>query len=216
MIPIHFDTDGTRRRGFNQCVERMNGQTPQGGGLQLQGSATCLNLMKSLRDQGFTPTTFHEHWIRGSEIPKGDRSTYEHECLSRILEAAICVDQLNAPALQFLELVCRRMQVIREHIEFPLQHLTILQLTTSWDGSFAEQDMVWMQTFRHMSQTNSRRRPQLPRRPGRQERNRMLDAAATHRRRVGMAARTNESPRWSWRMGCFFRAGVFSSPFAEA
>jgi len=114
VLPVHFDAEGTRRREFPQCVERMNGESPQGGGLQLSGPATCLSLMKSLRDQGFTPTTFHEHWIRSSEIPKGDRSTYEHECHSRILEALICVDQVNAPALQGVELICRRMQVIRE------------------------------------------------------------------------------------------------------
>lgn len=114
VLPVHFDAEGSRRREFNRCVELMRGESPQGGGLQLTGPPTCLNLMKSLRDQGFTPSTFHEHWIRASEIPRGDRSTYEHECLSRILESMICVDQINAPALQSAELVCRRMLVIRE------------------------------------------------------------------------------------------------------
>ncbi|CAK9098379.1 unnamed protein product [Durusdinium trenchii] len=52
--------------------------------------------------------------MQSSDIPKGDRSTYEHECLSRILESMVMVDQLNAPALQSAELVCRRLQVIRE------------------------------------------------------------------------------------------------------
>lgn len=52
--------------------------------------------------------------MRSSEIPRGDRSTYKHECLSRVLEALICVDQLNVPSLQGAELVVRRMQVIRE------------------------------------------------------------------------------------------------------
>ena len=52
--------------------------------------------------------------MRTSDIPRGDRSTYEHECLSRILESMVMVDQLNAPALQSAELLCRRLQVIRE------------------------------------------------------------------------------------------------------
>ena len=114
VLPVRFDNEGVRRREFNLSVERMSGQAPQGGGLQLSGPATCLNLMKSLRDQGFTPVTFHEHWIRSSEIPRGDRSTYEHEVLSRVLESLACVDQLNLPALQGVELICRRLQVIRE------------------------------------------------------------------------------------------------------
>ena len=114
VLPVHFDSEGTRRREFNLCVEKFRGDAPQGGGLQLSGPPTCLNFMKGLRDQGFTPTTFHEHWIRSSDIPKGDRSTYEHECLARILEALVCVDQINVPALQGVELICRRMMVIRE------------------------------------------------------------------------------------------------------
>lgn len=61
-----------------------------------------------------TPTTFHEFWLRSAEIPKGDRSVYEHECLSRILESLVTIDQLNVCALQGAELVARRLQVIRE------------------------------------------------------------------------------------------------------
>ena len=61
-----------------------------------------------------TPTSFHEFWLRSSEIPKGNRSIFEHECLSRILESLITVDQLNICALQGVELIVRRMQVIRE------------------------------------------------------------------------------------------------------
>lgn len=88
--------------------------TPQGGGLQLDGPATTLNILKSMRDQNFTPTSFHEFWLRSSEIPKGNRSVYEHEVLSRILESMVTVDQLNLPPLQSAELLVRRMQVIRE------------------------------------------------------------------------------------------------------
>ncbi|CAE7766812.1 ANK1 [Symbiodinium sp. CCMP2592] len=64
------------------AVGLMNDTPPQGGGLQLSGPATVLNILKSVRDQNFTLTAFHEHWLRVGEIPKG---IYEHECLSRIL-----------------------------------------------------------------------------------------------------------------------------------
>ena len=85
-----------------------------GGELQLQGPSTFLNVAKLMRDQNFTPTTFHEYWVRSSEVASGDRSVYEHECLSRIMEAMLTIDQLNAACLQCAELLCRRMQVIRE------------------------------------------------------------------------------------------------------
>ena len=114
ILPVVFDAQGTRRREFSEAVASMKDGLPQGGGLQLEGPATVLNLMKSMRDQHLTPTTYHEYWLRSAEIPRGDRSTYEHECLSRILEAMITVDQMNICALQGCELICRRLQVIRE------------------------------------------------------------------------------------------------------
>ncbi|CAK9013540.1 unnamed protein product [Durusdinium trenchii] len=45
---------------------------------------------------------------------RGDRSIYEHEVLSRILESIATVDQLNVSGLQGVELLVRRLQVIRE------------------------------------------------------------------------------------------------------
>ncbi|CAK9012348.1 unnamed protein product [Durusdinium trenchii] len=114
ILPVVFDAQGTRRRDFNDAVSAMKDGIPQGGGLQLDGPTSSLNLLKSMRDQNLTPTTYHEYWLRSAEIPKGDRSTYEHECLSRILESMITVDQLNICALQGAELICRRLQVIRE------------------------------------------------------------------------------------------------------
>lgn len=114
LLPVRFDGQGVRRREFNDAVAHMVEGTPQGGGLQLEGPVTSLNIVKGLRDQNLTPTTFHEFWMRTADIPRGDRSTYEHECLSRIMEAMITVDQLNICSLQSSELVMRRLQVIRE------------------------------------------------------------------------------------------------------
>ncbi|CAE7708857.1 AMY1.1 [Symbiodinium sp. CCMP2592] len=114
LLPISFDAQGVRRKEFSTAVSLMDDDPPQGGGLQLSGPSSALKLLKDMRDQQFTPSTFHEHWLRTSEIPRGDRSTYEHECLSRIMDAMIMVDQLNVPALQSAELIFRRLQVIRQ------------------------------------------------------------------------------------------------------
>lgn len=114
VLPVKFDLQGVRRRDFNDAVASMVDGVPQGGGLQLDGPTTSLNILKGLRDQNLTPTTFHEYWLRTAEIPPGDRSIYEHEWLSRIMESLITVDHLNVCSLQGAELVSRRMQVIRE------------------------------------------------------------------------------------------------------
>ena len=114
VLPALFDAQGTRRREFNSAVASFVDTVPHGGGLQLQGPTSILNIVKMMRDQNFTPTTFHEHWVRTTELSKGDRSVYEHECLSRILESMATIDQVNLPCLQSAELLVRRMQVIRE------------------------------------------------------------------------------------------------------
>lgn len=44
---------------------------------------------------------------------------YEHEVLSRILESMAVVDLLNLPDLQSAELICRRLQAIREAHRIP-------------------------------------------------------------------------------------------------
>ena len=39
---------------------------------------------------------------------------YEHEVLCRVIDSMVTVDQLNAPALQSMEMVARRLQLIEE------------------------------------------------------------------------------------------------------
>ena len=134
ILPVTFDAQGVRRREFAQAVAAMVEGTPQGGGLQLEGPATALNVLKSLRDQSMTPTSFHEFWLRSAEIPRGDRSIYEHEVLSRILESIVTIDQLNVSGLQGIELLVRRLQVIREAHRI---------LPSSPDYSSAEFFMGW-------------------------------------------------------------------------
>ena len=71
-------------REFASAIALMSDDPPPiiSGGLQLTGPGSAFRLLRDLRDQNFTYGTFHEHWLRAAKISKGDRSTYEHECLS--------------------------------------------------------------------------------------------------------------------------------------
>ena len=51
ILPVMFDAQGTRRREFNSSVSSFADSVPQGGGLQLQGPTSILNLVKMMRDQ---------------------------------------------------------------------------------------------------------------------------------------------------------------------
>ena len=74
----------------------------------LDGPPSALNVLKSMVARGLTPVTDHEHWLRTHDIPKGDRSQYEMEVVTRVLEALIMNDQANIPNLRGAELLVRR------------------------------------------------------------------------------------------------------------
>ncbi|CAK0860193.1 unnamed protein product, partial [Prorocentrum cordatum] len=113
VLPVKFSQEGARRRSFTEAVYLQVADEPEGG-LMSDGPSSCLWVLRSWRDAGLTPVTHRANWLRAGRIPDGDRSIHEHEVLCRVLESMISVDQLNAPALQSAELVCRRLQVIED------------------------------------------------------------------------------------------------------
>ena len=56
ILPVQFDAQGVRRREFNLTVSMLQDVVPQGGGLQLHGPPTLMNIIKLLRNQNLTPT----------------------------------------------------------------------------------------------------------------------------------------------------------------
>ena len=114
VLDTKFDTQGTRRVEFSEAVAKMSQIIMPGGGLQLDGPPSSLEVLKSMVSRGLTPVTDHERWVRTSDLPRGDRSVYEMEVITRVLEAFIMIDQVNIPNLTGCELLLRRWQLIRE------------------------------------------------------------------------------------------------------
>ena len=113
VLPVRFDLQGERRRDFGDAVNLMSGEE-NGIHMDIQGPRTSMWFLKYVRQNGGSPHAAHEAWIRASGVGHGDRSVFEHEVLSRILEALCCIDQVNAPTLLGVELLIRRIQLIRE------------------------------------------------------------------------------------------------------
>ena len=114
VIPFSFDEQSTRRVEFATAVSKMIQDEMPGGSLQLDGPPSTLGVLKSIVSRVLTPVTDHEHWIRTHEFPRGDRSIYELEVITRCIEAFAMVDQLNLPNSKGIELLMRRWQLIRE------------------------------------------------------------------------------------------------------
>jgi len=113
VLPVRFDGTGRRHRTFADAVTNMNDEMPEGG-LDLTGPRTSWYRIQSTSSLSQTPVTQSEHWKVAAKIQDGDRSQYEHEALSHILEAMACVDQLNIPSLRSGELSARRLQLIED------------------------------------------------------------------------------------------------------
>ena len=114
VLLIRFDSQGVRRRSFAEAVSCMTQDKLPGGELQLEGPAPTLDVLKSLVGRNLTPITDHERWVRNSEISRNDRSIYEMEVISKVVEALIMTDQVNLPNLKGGELLLRRWQLIKE------------------------------------------------------------------------------------------------------
>eukprot|EP00929_Paragymnodinium_shiwhaense_P054062 TRINITY_DN27096_c0_g2_i1.p1 TRINITY_DN27096_c0_g2~~TRINITY_DN27096_c0_g2_i1.p1 ORF type:complete len:380 (-),score=62.55 TRINITY_DN27096_c0_g2_i1:1083-2222(-) len=113
-LPIIHDGQGERRCTFSQAVQRMNDTEIEGGLLVVRPPRTALWTLKDMLQNGGDPVQHYEWWLRVSRVPEGDRASYEMEVLCRVLYAFCCVDQVNAPALSGIELIVRRISLIKE------------------------------------------------------------------------------------------------------
>ena len=60
------------------------------------------------------PTLWHQTWLSLGKLNTNDHQVVFHDALCRILETAMCYDQLNGPCLASTELLCRQIQCIEE------------------------------------------------------------------------------------------------------
>ena len=132
-LPVFFDPQGERRRTITDATALCSEKAVPGG-FRIAGPRTLMWTMKYVRDNGGSFFAAHEMWVRASKVAPGDRSIYEHEVISRVLDAAASQDQLNLPSLESFELLSRRMALIKEaHRLNPVQP----------DYSMADHFMGW-------------------------------------------------------------------------
>ena len=58
------------------------------------------------------PTAHHTRWLQMTGVLNNDAGAQEHEMAMRVLESAVCFEQLQAAELSVIELVARRAQLI--------------------------------------------------------------------------------------------------------
>ena len=109
-LSVNFNANGRRGRRFADTVEMMfETDLPD---MELEGPRTSLWWLQACARSGGTALTRHHRWVSEGGIPRGDRAVHEHEVLSRVVDATVLFDSLNASNLLSFEVVCRRLQLI--------------------------------------------------------------------------------------------------------
>ena len=70
--------------------------------------------LRDLKRDNTTPKLHHNTWARDAEVSIKDRTFHEHEALTDIAEAFVCVDQLNCSSLFGYEKLVRRIMLLEE------------------------------------------------------------------------------------------------------
>ena len=75
VLPLTKDPSGRRVRAFHDAVNALCGDEPEGE-IGLSGPRSMLWVAQQTRDAGFNFAVKHQHWVRASRIPEGDRSVF--------------------------------------------------------------------------------------------------------------------------------------------
>lgn len=110
-LAVKYGMGGERLRNFRESIQEMVMVEFEDFPLQPR---TALEYCKAVASIAESATAQHHMWLGGARLAEGDRSAYEDEVLSRIIDLAICYDGLNVANLASMELVVRRRQLIAE------------------------------------------------------------------------------------------------------
>ena len=189
ILPVHFDAQGIRRREFSQAVSMMLDGVPLGGGLQLEGPTSGLNVLKSLRDQSMTPTSMNSGWdqltiLKGIAVPMSMNA-----CPESLKALWLLTSWTSWPyrGLSWFAGGCRSFGRLTGCLR-PV--LIIRLLITIWVGNIVEGPMVLTVTSLNTLLERCETMPQWWKRPGRRRRK---PSCAARTQRKGEAATRNES-----------------------
>ena len=110
-LSIKYGANGERSRAFKESVQEMRVVDFDDFPFVPR---TCCDYLKAVSNVAESCLAQHTMWVSQSGIPSGDRSIYEDDCLSRMIDLAVKFDGLNITNLACFELAVRRKQLIAE------------------------------------------------------------------------------------------------------
>jgi hypothetical protein len=116
VLPVQYDNSGLRFREFRSAVSQYDNITfpdwPIPGNILT--TTWCCKFMLA---RAGSPTGWHQMWVSLGKLNPQDHHVMYHGDLCRIIEVAVCYDQLDAPSLASLELLFRQIQVCEDALK---------------------------------------------------------------------------------------------------
>ena len=120
VLTVTYDQTGDRFRSFRDAVTLAD--EVKWPDWPVPGKVlTVLWCLRFMLNRAGTPTLWHQTWLTLGKLNGNDHQVVFHDALCRILETAMCYDQLNGPALASMELVCRQIQCVEERYKDKFQ-----------------------------------------------------------------------------------------------
>ena len=117
-LAVHFEKDGERFRDYRDAVPMLTETSWRG--FPIPGPRTIKWVTQFFKNSGVSPTQWHRNWQHLLKLQITDPGVAEHEVFCRVLESAICFDQLNVSELACFEILGRRFQLHEEKYRLKL------------------------------------------------------------------------------------------------
>ena len=112
MLNVQYDARGQRYHDYMDAVLSNGSQAfPD---WPVRGPRTTEWCLEHIKKNCGGPMAWHTKWRTEWKVDVNSANCRQHEFLCRVLETAVCYDQVNTSNLACMELLCRQIQLIEE------------------------------------------------------------------------------------------------------
>ena len=110
VLGVARTSDGMRHRDFRDAVAKLS--QSDWDSWPINGPRTFLWCCRFIAEGDMHPRARHLRWKAAANISGSDAGVAEHEMIMRIVELALCYDQLQGSELASMEMLIRKAQLI--------------------------------------------------------------------------------------------------------
>ena len=112
VLPVKYDRTDQRFRDFRDgvCLLESHSFTDW----PVLGPRTVVWVCQFMLHRSNTPLGWHQEWKNLGRLSDDEGLVHEHETICRLLETAVCYDQLQVGALASFEVLARELQITED------------------------------------------------------------------------------------------------------